>query len=100
MGGDAQQRDGVHRSGARGADLGRARRLCAVADHLVYAVLLGVTLAEMVVLAWIAETASRKAGAWSGIRPKLTVPAAATGEMVRLFPLTLRPGRSAASTFR
>jgi hypothetical protein len=31
--------------------------------HLVYALLLGVTLAEMVILAWIAETTSRKAGA-------------------------------------
>ncbi len=57
--------------------------------HLVYAVLLGVTLAEMVILAWVAETTSRKAGAWSGIRPKLTVPAAAAGPMARLFPLTL-----------
>ena len=52
-------------------------------------VLLGVTLAEMVVLAWIAETTSRKAGAWSGIRPKLTVPKAAAAPMARLFPLTL-----------
>ena len=51
--------------------------------------LLGVTLAEMVVLAWIAETTSRKAGAWSGIRPKLTVPKAAAAPMARLFPLTL-----------
>jgi MFS family permease len=57
--------------------------------HLVYAVLLGVTLAEMVVLAWIAETTSPKPGAWSGIRPKLTVPAAAVVPMARLFPLTL-----------
>ncbi len=57
--------------------------------HLVYALLLGVTLAEMVVLAWIAETTSRKAGAWSGIRPKLTVPKAAAAPMARLFPLTL-----------
>ena len=57
--------------------------------RLVYAVLLGVTLIEMAVLAWIAETASRKAGAWSGTRPRLTVPATAAGEMVRLFPLTL-----------
>jgi predicted MFS family arabinose efflux permease len=57
--------------------------------HLVYAVLLGVTLVEIVVLAWIAETTSRKAGAWSGIRPKLTVPAAAAAPMARLFPLTL-----------
>jgi MFS family permease len=57
--------------------------------HLVFAVLLGVTLVEMVVLAWIAETTSPKPGAWSGIRPKLTVPAAAVAPMARLFPLTL-----------
>ena len=31
--------------------------------HLVYAVLLGVTLAEIVILPWIVETTSRKAGA-------------------------------------
>ena len=57
--------------------------------HLVYAVLLGVTLAEMVILPWIVETTSRKAGAWRGIRPKLTVPKAAAAPMARLFPLTL-----------
>ena len=57
--------------------------------HLVYTVLLGVTVAEMIVLAWVAETVSPKAGAWSGIRPKLTVPAAAAAPMARLFPLTL-----------
>src|ERR1700761_7872497 len=45
--------------------------------HLVYAVLLGVTLAEMLVLPWIVETTSRKPGALSGVRPKLTVPKAA-----------------------
>src|SRR5580693_2481160 len=57
--------------------------------HLVYAVLLSVTLGEMVILAWVAETTSRKAGAWSGMRPKLTVPKAAAAAMARLFPLTL-----------
>jgi predicted MFS family arabinose efflux permease len=57
--------------------------------HLVYTVLLGVTVAEMIVLAWVAETVSPKVGAWSGIRPKLTVPAAAAAPMARLFPLTL-----------
>ena len=57
--------------------------------HLVYALLLGVTLAEIVTLAWVAETVSRKAGAWSGIRPKLTMPKAAAAPMARLFPLTL-----------
>jgi hypothetical protein len=48
-----------------------------------------VTLAEMVILAWVVETTSRKAGAWSGMKPKLTVPKAAAGPMARLFPLTL-----------
>jgi MFS family permease len=57
--------------------------------HLVYAVLLGVTLVEMIALAWIPETASRKPSACSAMRPKLTVPAAAAGPMARLFPLTL-----------
>ncbi len=57
--------------------------------HLVYALLLGVTLAEIVTLAWVAETVSRKAGASSGSRPKLTMPKAAAAPMARLFPLTL-----------
>jgi MFS family permease len=57
--------------------------------HLVYAVLLVVTLAEMVALAWIVETTARKPGAWSGIRPKLIVPKAAAAAMARLSPLTL-----------
>jgi MFS family permease len=57
--------------------------------HLVYAVLFGVTLAEIAILPWIVETTSRKTGAWSGIRPKLTVPKAAVAPMARLFPLTL-----------
>jgi MFS family permease len=57
--------------------------------HLVYAVLLGVTVAEMLALPWIAETTSRKPGAWIGMKPKLTVPKAAAAAMARLFPLTL-----------
>jgi MFS family permease len=57
--------------------------------HLVYAALLCLTLVEVVVLGWTVETVSRKAGAWSGIRPRLTVPAAAAIPMARLFPLTL-----------
>ncbi len=57
--------------------------------HLVYAVLLGVTLAEILALPWIVETTPRKAGAWTGIRPKLSLPTAAVGPMARLFPLTL-----------
>jgi MFS family permease len=57
--------------------------------HLVYAVLLGVTVVEMLALPWIVETTSRKPGAFSGVRPKLTVPKAAAAPMARLFPLTL-----------
>src|ERR1700730_7784495 len=53
--------------------------------HLVYAVLLGVTLAEMLALPWIVETTSRKAGAWSGMKPRLTVPKAAAAAMARLL---------------
>jgi Major Facilitator Superfamily len=57
--------------------------------HLVYAALLGVTLAEMLALPLIVETTSRKPGAWIGMKPKLTVPKAAAAAMARLFPLTL-----------
>jgi MFS family permease len=57
--------------------------------HFVYAVLLGVTLAEMLALPWVVETTSRKPGAWIGMKPKLTVPKAAAAAMARLFPLTL-----------
>jgi MFS family permease len=57
--------------------------------HLVYAVLLGVTLAEMIILPWIVETTSRKPGALSSVKPRLTVPKAAAAPMARLFPLTL-----------
>src|ERR1700722_16555084 len=49
--------------------------------HLVYAVLLGVTLAELLALPWIVETMSRKDGAWSGMKPRLTVPKAAAAAM-------------------
>ena len=57
--------------------------------HLVYALLLAFTLAEMGALFFARETASRKPGAWSVLRPNLTLPAGATGPMLRLFPLTL-----------
>jgi MFS family permease len=53
--------------------------------HLVYAALLGVTLAEMLALPWIVETTSRKPGAWIGMRPKLTVPKAAAAPMGAFF---------------
>jgi hypothetical protein len=57
--------------------------------HLVYAVLLGVTLAEMLALPFVVETTSRKPGAWNSVKPRLTVPKAAAAPMARLFPLTL-----------
>jgi len=57
--------------------------------HLVFAVLLGVTVAEMAFVVWVTETVSAKPGAWSGMKPKLTVPKAAAAPLARLFPLTL-----------
>ncbi|RTL67861.1 MAG: MFS transporter [Hyphomicrobiales bacterium] len=57
--------------------------------HLVFAILLGLTLLELAVLGFVRETVSRKPGALSVLRPSVTVPAAAAGPMLRLFPLTL-----------
>jgi MFS family permease len=57
--------------------------------HLVYALLLAVTLAEIGALAFADETVSGKSGAWSVLRPNLVLPASATGPMLRLVPLTL-----------
>jgi len=56
---------------------------------LVFGLLLGVTIAEMGALFLMRETAPCKPGAWSVLRPNLTVPAPAVGPMIRLFPLTL-----------
>jgi len=57
--------------------------------QLVFALLLCVTLAEMIALHFIHETAPYKAGAMAVLRPNLMVPAAAVRPMLRLFPLTL-----------
>jgi len=57
--------------------------------RLVFGLLLAVTIVEMAALFFIRETAPRKPGAWSVLRPNLAVPAAALGPMIRLFPLTL-----------
>jgi hypothetical protein len=89
LGGNAQQRDGVRRSRAWRARLWRIRRLRALAQPSGLRRAALPDLVEMVVLAWTVETVSRKAGAWGGIRPRLTVPAAAAIPMARLFPLTL-----------
>ena len=57
--------------------------------RLVFGLLLAVTIVEMAALFFIRETAPRKPGAWSVLRPNLAVPAVALGPMIRLFPLTL-----------
>ncbi|MBV1702927.1 MAG: MFS transporter [Hyphomicrobiales bacterium] len=57
--------------------------------QLTYALLLAVTIVEMGALVFIRETAPRKIGGWGALRPNLTVPPAAIGAMMRLFPLTL-----------
>lgn len=57
--------------------------------RLVFAVLLAVTVALTVALAFAPETVSRKPGAWSALRPNLSVPRSAVGALLRLFPLTL-----------
>jgi MFS family permease len=58
-------------------------------SRLVFAVLFALTIAEMAPLAFIAETAPRKAGALAALKPSLGLPASAAGAMIRLFPLTL-----------
>ncbi len=57
--------------------------------HLVFVVLLGVTLTEAALLTWVPETIARKAGAWRVLRPTVNIPAAALPALLRLTPLTL-----------
>ena len=57
--------------------------------HLVYAVLFGVTLAEMAVLPGSSKRRRERPAPGVESRPKLTVPKAAAAPMARLFPLTL-----------
>ncbi len=56
---------------------------------LVFALLLGVTLIEMIALRFVQETAPRKEGALAALRPNLAIPAAAVRPMLQLFPLML-----------
>jgi MFS family permease len=57
--------------------------------RLTFALLLGATFALMAALAFVPETATRKPGAWTAMRPQLAVPRDARGALLRLLPLTL-----------
>ena len=57
--------------------------------RLVFALLLCVTLAEMMALLFVHETAPRKHGALAVLRPTLMIPTAAVRPMLQLLPLTL-----------
>jgi hypothetical protein len=57
--------------------------------QLVFDLLLCVTLAEMMALHFVRETAPPKEGALAVFRPNLTIPTAAFRPMLHLLPLTL-----------
>jgi hypothetical protein len=57
--------------------------------HLTFALLLALTLAGIFALVSAHETAPRKPGALTTLRPNVTLPADAIVPMLRLFPLTL-----------
>jgi MFS family permease len=57
--------------------------------QLVYVVLLAITFVEILVLAFIPETTTGKAGALLALVPRISVPAAARGAIIRLVPLNV-----------
>jgi MFS family permease len=57
--------------------------------QLVYIVMLGVTLAEALVLAAMPETTAGKAGALRALKPRLSLPVAARPVLVKLLPLNV-----------
>ena len=57
--------------------------------QLIFALLLCVTLAEIVALYFVVETVPRKAGLLAALQPNLTIPKAAVRPMLELFPLIL-----------
>ncbi len=57
--------------------------------QLIYIALLALTTAELLILAAVPETAARKPGAASALIPRVTIPVAARGPMLQLFPLNL-----------
>lgn len=63
--------------------------LAPLPGQLVYIVMLAVTLAEVVMLLVLPETAARRPGALASLRPNIRVPRAVRPVMVRLLPLNI-----------
>jgi MFS family permease len=57
--------------------------------HLVYEVLLGITVVMIVLLWWMPETVSRTSGALASLRPQISVPRQSRGVLIRLMPVTI-----------
>ncbi|MDR3494763.1 MAG: MFS transporter [Ancalomicrobiaceae bacterium] len=57
--------------------------------QLVYVVLLAASLAAVALLAIVPETTAGRPGSWAVLRPRISVPAAARGAMLRLSPLNV-----------
>ena len=51
--------------------------------HLVYEVLLGITVVMIVLLWWMPETVSRKSGALASLRPHVSVPEQSRAVLLR-----------------
>jgi hypothetical protein len=57
--------------------------------HLIYEVLLGITVVLIALLWWMPETVSRKAGALASLRPHVSVPKQSRAILIRLTPATI-----------
>ncbi|CAN5156802.1 MFS transporter [soil metagenome] len=57
--------------------------------HLIYEVLLGITVVMIVALWWMPETVSRKSGALASLRPQISVPRQSRAVLIRLMPITV-----------
>lgn len=57
--------------------------------RLVYAVLLAITVVEIMVLYFVPETSRKKPGGLAALVPSISVPQAAKGAMLRLVPLNV-----------
>jgi MFS family permease len=57
--------------------------------HLIYEVLLGITVLLLVLLWWMPETVSRKPGALASLRPHVGVPRQSRAILIRLTPATV-----------
>lgn len=57
--------------------------------HLVYEVLLGITVAMIILLRWMPETVSRAPGALASLRPQFVVPLQSRAALIRLTPASI-----------